>query len=526
MKRYKKYKNTINGFIKKIPFIKYAIKKIDNRKIIKRELEYLHNERDPKELKKITPPKGEKIEIHCAWVSEVFTPSNINRLLKALKRLKWDYPENNLGTKISLTNWVTQGRSHGDQSSWINGGIVLSNDDKNRFPGSEIRRAKLPNNVDYCILSLHNISSSVTIVTMQFIFNNKADIPLNKSLSHVHKTKIKRIGDRKISFIGPIHQKKESVKIQFDALHINLNTWFNKYFPGHFSTTKKSLPTISLVTTKKYKISGKKVSVFKDHYSDMLFDYDMENWTSKNMPELQLRTNINKKSLGVLFGNFSELTKNGMEPYGGKNREGLARKFNAEIINTMALWSIHHLLLSFEKQLSTIRDKTTLAIKESGQAIKNLNYIQSHFLSISTDVQIVSNSIRSLIKSKNNYLNGCMDFLPPNHFRKIYPDFLDLLKQNDEMRTESLIKQESQVNESITASGNLTSAIANLHTQQTMSRLTKVIIVLTIVTIILTILSILKDNPLLNQIIQKLTQLHDLVMTMQNDVLNHAHSPL
>ncbi|MBU1131133.1 hypothetical protein KJ840_03305 [Patescibacteria group bacterium] len=503
MKKSQQSKNNEKSLLDKIPLIKFLKRKWDSKKHIKQSLKYFHDERDPKELKSTTPPESEKIEIHCAWVSEVFTPSNINSLLKSLKKLGWDAPESNTGNKINLTDWVKHGRSYGNQSSWINGGIILSKTDKSRFLGADIRRAKLPKGIDYCSLSLRNITSSITIVTIQFVFSDDLASSLNPLFKTLHKTKIERKSRNIISFIGPASQKRKSVQQQFTNVHKNLFSWFNKNLPGHFASSKGDLPTISLVTTAEYKKSNSQKSILKDHYSDLLFDYGNEDWTGKEVPELELRVQSNKNSLGILFGNFGDLTQKDMEQYGGANRAGITNKLNLYMENTAGLWSTHHLLLNCEKQLSSLRDKAVSPIKRIGHAIQNLNFIRSQFLSISTDIQAISHDIENLTKSKNRYSDDCLDFTPPEHYKSL-PDFLELLRQQDEMRVKTLKTQEKQVNESINASGNLTSAIANLKIQRN-------VFWLTIIIVGLTIFSIFKSNPLLDQIFEKVNYLIEIV---------------
>ena len=357
-----------------------------------------------------------------------------------------------------------------------------------------------------------NITSSITLVTIQFIFSDEVANSLNEPFSILHKTEAKRKSAKIISFVGPVEQKRKLVQKQFKNVHAGLHLWFYKNFPGHFALSKEKLPTISLVTTAEYKQDLTQKNIPKDHYSDMLFDYGTENWTSKNIPELELRVQLNKGSLGILFGNFGDLTQNDLKQYGGTNRESITNKFNLAIGKTMGLWAIHHSLLNYEKQLSAIRDKAVSPIKKTGHAIQNLNFIRSHFLATSTDIQIISHDINNLIKSKSIYSNDCMDFLPPEYYKKGHSNFLEMLRQQDEMRVKTLKIQGERVNESINASGNLTSAIANLRVQRNMFRLTTAIVILTI---ILTIFSIYKSDPLLNQLHEKLDYLIDTVKKLE-----------
>ena len=115
----------------------------------------------------------------------------------------------------------------------------------------------------------------------------------------------------------------------------------------------------------------------------------------------------------------------------------------------------------------------------------------------------------ALVKVKNRYSRGALDFEPPFYFKKdnVYPDLVELIRQQAELRTEQLIKLEARVNETIISSGNLTSAVANLRIQRN-------VLWFTVFAAVLTLFSILRGQPILNEIKEQLSSLVQIIETL------------
>lgn len=482
------------NYWRKIPIVGALLKKWDFYKTAQNLLKWHQNERDSQELERTIPPKSENIELHCAWVSEAYGPSEVDSLINNLKEMGWDRPERNIGSKESLTAWIRRARNSSLGSSWRNGGIILSHSDDGELLGADIRRTKLPNGVDYGYLTLRNVTSSLTLVTIQFVFDDETGSSLNKLFNDSYRTKVKYrssfLKSKGATYIGAVEQKRQAIKNELDNIHANLHKWFNKNLPGYFAAVdRNNFPTVDLITSRSYEQQSEDMDKLQEHHTDLIFDYGVESWkckTDKNL-ELRLSWRGTKIPSAVIFGNYEKLTE-GNETYGGKNRDGLANKLHTTFDRTMTLLTTHNLLLSYERQLSAIRDRISFKIKRTRDAIKNLNFIKQYFLSISTDIQIVGNDIAELSKAKNRYTHDVLDFAPPFYKKtgeNIYPNFIELLRQQTEMRTEQLSNLEYRVNKAIAASGNLISAIANL-------RIQRIVFWFTVFTAILTLVSIFR----------------------------------
>jgi hypothetical protein len=468
------------GF-KELPFVRTMRNNLQFYKHVQSSLRWYHDDRDPKRLLETAPPDSEKIEIHCTWVTEAFTPSNISHLIESLRTLGWDTPSGGVESDPSLSEWILQGRSHGGGSSWCDGGFIFPPEKAGSlFPGRK-RIAALPSGVDYGRLFVHNITSSLTLVTIQFVFDDNTAQCLNKPLRSLYRTKAKyRWRGVKLcvaSFNDPIHPKGQAVDNERNAIHARIYLWFRENLPGHYSSLKPlTLPTVDLITSLEYQRPDENEYTYKHDYLGMLFGPAAEFWRSKG-GNLELVISSRKdKHASILFGNYNDLID------GDKSRGALINLVD-DLDTSLGVWAAHDLLSNFELQLCGIRDRATSPISGTRRALKNLDYIRHRFVSISTDVQVICDDLVRRVQSVSSYSDGEVDFDPPSRMKAYCPSFQELMRQQDQMRIKRLEKLESRVNNAIISSGNLASAVTNLRLQRNMNWLTVIMAVLALFSI-------------------------------------------
>lgn len=477
-------KTKLINIFRSTPFFSSLIK---NREFYDRTLDSIkfHRERDQKDDEK-TSPKNDNIKLHCIWVSEVFTPSTLESLISSLGNMGWNYCDNELGDKLALSEWIVQNRSNLMGSGWINGGIVLNYADKGRFIGAGIRRSNLPKFVDYCHLSIRNITSSLTILTLQFVIKEDYHdlTPLLKEGTYQTKVEYKKSGIiyRGASYINIEQQKRTALKDKLDQMNDELYSWFSTNLSGLYSQNSINHPTVNLITSDEYKLLDS--SKHTQSYIDLLFPYGTEIWSA----EKELPVSLISKSLTsspdplLLFGNFKDLTLDN-KSYGGETTEGLVNKLNSYLERNIDLLALHTSLVTHEKILTSIRDKSLSETKGLNQTIKDLNKIKTSFLSVSNDIQLMADDVLDLTNSKNKYSYDCVDFEPPKYYEGRISNLLEVLRQQDEMRIKFLRNLITAVGSSINSDINLNSTIINLKIQRTT-------IVLTLFTILLSILAL------------------------------------
>jgi len=111
-------------------------------------------DRDPEENERGRLPPGEKVQLPAIWVAEVYTPSNVEGLLRGISVLGWEHGR--IGDD-SLLKWMSEVRQ-GRRAGWTSLGLVC--------PPSEAhfmreRSAVLPNGVRAALPILMSLTPSV-----------------------------------------------------------------------------------------------------------------------------------------------------------------------------------------------------------------------------------------------------------------------------------------------------------------------------------------------------------------------------
>lgn len=474
-------------------------------KSVRQSLKWFHEEHDHIENQATSLPQSETIEMPCAWVTEAYTPSNIDTLLASLKSLGWDLPRSKTGLRENLGDWIRERRRYGTGGAWINGGVVVR---PGTNPGSldpDVRTVSLPPGVSYGRLSISHVLHSLTLVTMQFVFDDSLAKSFNPIFDLKYHTKVKYGpgpfgGDKQARFIEVSHQKAEAVENHFRDIHTNLYRWFATNLPGYYSQFyPSSLPTIDLLTSLKNQ-PPRSTNRQQSRHLEILFGQTPETWKCKKPKYLDLRLGRrNLQNTAILFGDFHQLASD-LESYGGKNRDALTNKFNLYVKNNTVSLTILSLLTHFEQQLSDIRDKSLLHFSNTTSAINKLKFVKDRFSLLSADIRTISEDALILLDRGGLIFSDALDFSPPPELKKYSPDLIYTLNQQIKRNSKRLLSLEARVNDTITTTSNLLSAIANLQIQHS-------VFILTLVTLILTLYSIFKGDIVISELMQKLGQL-------------------
>lgn len=460
-------------------------------KRIRESLQWHHEGRDLEELEASRLPDKEKLELQSTWITEAYTSSDVDALIKSLKKLGW-HKADPMNRNHDLASWIRNTRSRGGWS-WANGGVVRDPRRKTESFFVSTRFAELPEQVEYAHLSAHKISSSIVVLSLQFVYTEAAASSIMEPLQREdYRTYAKYYPSvfniRSATYITPERQKQDAYNRRLDELHAPLYRWFRKNIPGHFSSLKgETLPTVDLITSHLFKDKETKKRIEIPGYLEPILGLSGDMWSAENINNLKLLLSTFRETNGryTLFGNYKKLVK-GLGVYGGGNRHSLMNMLDQSFPNTVCILTAHELLLSYEKSLSQIRDRSIKKVRTMRKALKDASYVRDSFLSVSRDAKAASKELGKSAKKGNvPYLHrDTMDFIPPTFLRDYEKNLIETISSRDALIANELADLEQDVREAVMSSSTTASSIANLRIQRWVFWLTVATAIFAIVNII------------------------------------------
>ena len=324
-------------------------------------LEYAR-ERDPDENLETVPAEDERIDLHCLWAVELYTPSFADRLLENLERLGWD--QEGFPSRESPASWVRMSRQLPEGGSWINLGIIRSRSDERAWPPRD-RTAELPENVRYAAGGLYSITSSLTCIVMKFVFENGCERELEAALRENKITFARRVA-RGHQICGPRTQKAEEVRsIRYERMVLAMG-WFRENLPGIFSAglLEGKMPTCELVTLREQEpfpnLEDEKRP--PQHLGILELYFALSGWVSTNVEEFKLALGLRGKDLEYhsVFALRMSDSSNGelFKPY-----SSVSSFVDSTYQQMIGILAIRALLEGYSRRLNRLRDRVTNGIR-------------------------------------------------------------------------------------------------------------------------------------------------------------------
>lgn len=203
-------------------------------------------ERDAKENLQAKIPLDEELRQACIWGVELYGPKEISTFYDNITRLGWARDRFSMPDRDVL-EWVRQARLYGATGD-RNVGVVYRPEE--RGAGRDYF-APMPDNCDYLMVSLSQITPSLTAVRVCFVLNEKAAKRYEAILNTDLKTIFRRHpGQKGYSIPGVLNQKKEKLdEARLESTRM-VSLWFSQHLPGLFSGSQlvDKLPTGELIT--------------------------------------------------------------------------------------------------------------------------------------------------------------------------------------------------------------------------------------------------------------------------------------
>lgn len=201
---------------------------------------------DAKENSLSKIPLDEELRQAAIWGVELYGPKEISTLYENIEKLGW------AGSRFGIPDsdileWVRRARRYGHTGS-RNLGVVHR--PKEKGAGRDYF-SPMPNACKYLLVSVNQISPSLTAIHVYFVLNEASSKLYETILNTDRKTLYRRFKGRKgYSIPGVLNQKREFIeKARLERAHI-ASSWFAQHLPGLFcgGPLVNELPTGELIT--------------------------------------------------------------------------------------------------------------------------------------------------------------------------------------------------------------------------------------------------------------------------------------
>lgn len=461
-------------------------------------LDYYHNERDPKTNTETTPPDDEKVRIPTVWAFEAFPPAYIENFHQSINRLGW--ADEKLDA-LDFQDTLHDMRHKVAGGGWINLGLIIDNSTKQTLPYS--KTAQLPNGVHSIRASLLQFIPSTTILVCQFNFEDDLANILENPLKQAYKTFKKKI-KHGYSFISIEHQKKDSINLNREYLNNICSTWLKENFAGIYASDliQEEHPVCTFLTLEKNIpfMNNKRKS---NNYMSLLdIDNEFDAWKNEKLQGLYLKLprekNSVRKSL-LLTGNINEMLKDEDLKFYGQTKESSVINFLQYLDYTLGTWVLSTLLDSYIYKITDLRDLYGKTDSNNlSQSISTITELDHKIIKLQKNILPFIPEIKHYSENPSYFMYEIYEFSPLNkdfnQERRLFSSIresmiyrIDLLEQNERILKETATDAR-QIN-TIISSDNL--ANTNLGMQKSMHKMTKVILFLTLISTLSAVVSIM-----------------------------------
>jgi hypothetical protein len=487
-----KLKSIVSNFMKNLSG-QDEIKKYDEH------LEYYHKTRDPKTNVETTPPDDEKVRVPTVWAFEVFPPAYIENFHQSINRLGW--ADEKIDAFDDFQDTLHDMRHKVAGGGWINLGWIIDNSTKQTSPRS--KTAQLPNGVHSIRASLLQFIPSTTILVCQFNFEDNLANILENPLREDCKT-FKKKNKHGYRFISVEHQKKDLINLNREYLNNICSTWLKENFAGIFASDliEEEHPICALLTLEKNIPFMNNEHKWNNYMSLLDIDNDIDTWKNEKLKGLYLKLprerNSVRKSI-ILTGNINEILKDEDLKFYGQTKESSVLNFLQDLDYTLGTWVLSTLLDAYIYKITDLRDlygKTD--INNLSQSISTITELDHQIIKSQRNILPFISEIKHYCENQSYFMHNIYEFLPLNERvdqeRQLFSNIresmiyrIELLEQNERILKETA-NAARQVNTAV-SSDNL--AKSNLRMQNSMHKMTWVILLLTLISTFSAVVSII-----------------------------------
>ena len=442
-------------------------------------------------------PDDEVVQIPVITIVELYTPSQINGLLKGIRGLGWEHGRTRSDDLLKWANEVRQGRSAGS----INLGLVGAKGAKHYL--MQERTADLPVGVRAAFPTLMTLTPSITAMVMSFILDDEFAARINKPLHHSYATHVETHssfrwwniisyvlfgGDIKFSrtIHNPMNQQRNAVALCIDVQEDACARWVRESLPGIFSSgiRGKPLPSAILFVTEKTEFSSE-ATRYHAAFDGIGLNNFFDAWRSDEWPSVRLFLSRSWDDASMRL-TFACSRKNAF-PINAMYREPesnwtIAYRTHEKIAQLAVRWALSCLLDGYHEQLSELRDQS--AIDHSHRTVRDLKRLRHLVRTKFYDIVTSAHDADDFAQSDSDFCFDVLNFEnveSAKRGQKFY--LLNALRSGQRSRAQQLLREANLLQSLLSVSSDLSQTITNIKIQRSIIALTIISVVIGAVTL-------------------------------------------
>lgn len=476
-----------------------------------------HEERDRKSFENAALPSGEELRIGCVWVFEAFLSSHSDALHRRLEALGL---HRRFGSEESATEALERSRKRIHRGGGRPLGYLVP---RSREGFSLGRKADLPLGVESVFFELHMISSSTSILSAQFRFDEQTARSIEEPLKTLYQTCVRRTHTG-FAIPSGSHLREDAVKELRAMLRRRCVRWMNSNLPGAFAELQLGeSPSVELLTMlvgdprlgkpvvpkdpaptterepgeasqrAKWKPSFPKAHGTEDMtYLTYLSADHSEAWEGMDFPGYTVRlpswneVSHEHLSMSVRVQGIDLLT----------DREArtpdTAVSHAYWLSKSLSLFALNRLIRVYEARFNDFRDRLArVRLTKPAKAIRELARIGRDMFAVTRDIRPFCHELKDL--DENSLARWDVYTFTPldeEHYEKPLPSLFRGWAKDALTSGQRLLTTEGEVRSTLESMTDLAAAEVNIAVARSNNRLQVFVAILTIVTAILAYLAL------------------------------------
>lgn len=353
-------------------------------------------------------PDQEHVTVGAVWLVELFPPTDLAALERALRRNGWD--DSRLLGRPERGNREALARARaGTGSPWWRVAHLIRKGSLKWGAGAV--RAELPNLFETADIRAVQVGDGLTALVCKFEVGDKAATALDEEWHSPHKPRMQfslRSRPRSLDRRWAAFWNVQSVR---RSMHDEARTWLTTNVPGYFGSRRKPQPALDLVLTEVFDPTSSDPSndsgVSQPHREAFralaLDSHPVYRLTSAELPKLLLdrpQPSMHRAMQGAsawsLWGKRAAVVEafgEGLRAYGADSDRAIAYRVDERVYNLMVMLGISEMLGIATREQAQVRD--TAARLHGKFRPKSLRALRKFLLTSSVDLAMISRDVKS-----------------------------------------------------------------------------------------------------------------------------------